>query len=501
MPEYAARLLARGLNEPGVAHLKIAALVLALAAALAHSCGGKAPVSEGVAHFSSSDPGIDQIWAASVRTARDMLAPGPLKTDAEGRAVRDRPARRAARRDQARPVPVCRRPGRQRLDPAALDAVGGAGPPQHDPLVRTRPAPGRSDPVEPRAWRLRRPRRLQRLLGRGRLRLRALHRRSRARKGGVARARAADGRLVPAADRPLRALRQQRRQRRLRQHPASRARRSPTTTPAMSVRSPSPPSSRAGSASRIGSRPGRPGSSRSRPPSGRRSGTPRPAPSGTRPPDRSSIPRTGTPSRSSRASRRSARRDRRSHTSRRTTGSPTAPRSPTTTSGTASRGATNADLRVYPFISYYELLARYQIGLDDSAITLIRREWGYMLANGPRSTMWETIGPVRQRPGEPQAVLRPRLVERRRARADELRARGHARLPRLRVVPRRAPPGGPAMGARHRADPARADRVPVGLRAAVRSRPRLSRRCRARSPSRQTARPRSTASRFRSSSA
>jgi alpha-L-rhamnosidase-like protein len=54
---------------------------------------------------------------------------------------------------------------------------------------------------------------------------------------------------------------------------------------------------------------------------------------------------------------------------------------------------TDADLRVYPFISYYELLARYQIGLDDSAITLIRREWGYMLANGPRTTMWETIGP------------------------------------------------------------------------------------------------------------
>ncbi len=53
---------------------------------------------------------------------------------------------------------------------------------------------------------------------------------------------------------------------------------------------------------------------------------------------------------------------------------------------------------MYPFISYYELVARYQIGLDDSAITLIRREWGYMLANGPRSTMWETIGPYGSAP-------------------------------------------------------------------------------------------------------
>jgi hypothetical protein len=51
-----------------------------------------------------------------------------------------------------------------------------------------------------------------------------------------------------------------------------------------------------------------------------------------------------------------------------------------------------ADKRVYPFMSYFELLARFQAGLDSSAVALIRREWGYMSANGPRSTMWETIG-------------------------------------------------------------------------------------------------------------
>jgi hypothetical protein len=49
--------------------------------------------------------------------------------------------------------------------------------------------------------------------------------------------------------------------------------------------------------------------------------------------------------------------------------------------------------RVYPFISYFEVLARYDAGRYGSALDLIRREWGYMLKNGPRSTMWETIGP------------------------------------------------------------------------------------------------------------
>ena len=53
----------------------------------------------------------------------------------------------------------------------------------------------------------------------------------------------------------------------------------------------------------------------------------------------------------------------------------------------------HASGRVYPFMSYFELLARYQLGLDRSALALVRREWGYMVSNGPRSTMWETIGP------------------------------------------------------------------------------------------------------------
>lgn len=48
--------------------------------------------------------------------------------------------------------------------------------------------------------------------------------------------------------------------------------------------------------------------------------------------------------------------------------------------------------RVYPFISYYELVARFELGLDTSAFDLLRREWGYM-ARDSRGTMWETIGP------------------------------------------------------------------------------------------------------------
>jgi hypothetical protein len=48
--------------------------------------------------------------------------------------------------------------------------------------------------------------------------------------------------------------------------------------------------------------------------------------------------------------------------------------------------------RVYPFISYFEVLARYAAGSDGSALELIRRTWGFM-ATRPPGTMWETIGP------------------------------------------------------------------------------------------------------------
>ncbi len=57
-----------------------------------------------------------------------------------------------------------------------------------------------------------------------------------------------------------------------------------------------------------------------------------------------------------------------------------------------------ASERCYPFISYYEVVARFAAGDDLRALDLIRREWGYMLANGPQSTMWETIGPFGGRP-------------------------------------------------------------------------------------------------------
>jgi Bacterial alpha-L-rhamnosidase 6 hairpin glycosidase domain/Bacterial alpha-L-rhamnosidase C-terminal domain len=60
-----------------------------------------------------------------------------------------------------------------------------------------------------------------------------------------------------------------------------------------------------------------------------------------------------------------------------------------------------ADLRVYPFIGYFDVLARFQSGLDASAVALIRREWGYMLSNGPTATMWETIGPFGGPPIDP----------------------------------------------------------------------------------------------------
>jgi Bacterial alpha-L-rhamnosidase 6 hairpin glycosidase domain/Bacterial alpha-L-rhamnosidase C-terminal domain len=51
----------------------------------------------------------------------------------------------------------------------------------------------------------------------------------------------------------------------------------------------------------------------------------------------------------------------------------------------------DASQRVYPFVSYAEVLARYEAGLDASALELLRREWGYMVTHGPQTTMWESI--------------------------------------------------------------------------------------------------------------
>jgi hypothetical protein len=53
-------------------------------------------------------------------------------------------------------------------------------------------------------------------------------------------------------------------------------------------------------------------------------------------------------------------------------------------------------------MSYYELLARFELDLDASALNLIRREWGYMLRNGP-GTFWEDIGPYGSRPTDMRA--------------------------------------------------------------------------------------------------
>jgi hypothetical protein len=55
-----------------------------------------------------------------------------------------------------------------------------------------------------------------------------------------------------------------------------------------------------------------------------------------------------------------------------------------------------ASQRSYPFISYFEVLARYEVGFDRSALDLIRREWGHMVDHPPGEArfpeMWESIG-------------------------------------------------------------------------------------------------------------
>ncbi len=57
----------------------------------------------------------------------------------------------------------------------------------------------------------------------------------------------------------------------------------------------------------------------------------------------------------------------------------------------------------YPFMSYFEVLARFQEGETLSALDLISREWGYMVKYGPHLGMWELIGPF----GSPPPVATP----------------------------------------------------------------------------------------------
>jgi hypothetical protein len=49
--------------------------------------------------------------------------------------------------------------------------------------------------------------------------------------------------------------------------------------------------------------------------------------------------------------------------------------------------------RVYPFMSYFEIEARFITGLADSALEEIRRLYGWMASHDPEITQWEGIGP------------------------------------------------------------------------------------------------------------
>jgi hypothetical protein len=66
------------------------AVLVAATAAAAATC---ARADGGTGSFRSSDPLLNAIWAGSVRTAQDMIAPGPLQTDWGGRPCKiDLPA-------------------------------------------------------------------------------------------------------------------------------------------------------------------------------------------------------------------------------------------------------------------------------------------------------------------------------------------------------------------------------------------------------------------------
>lgn len=56
-------------------------------------------------------------------------------------------------------------------------------------------------------------------------------------------------------------------------------------------------------------------------------------------------------------------------------------------------GVDNATDRVYAFISYFELQARFMTNQPDSALEQIHRMYGWMSNNDPGVTMWEGIGP------------------------------------------------------------------------------------------------------------
>ncbi len=60
---------------------------------------------------------------------------------------------------------------------------------------------------------------------------------------------------------------------------------------------------------------------------------------------------------------------------------------------------------VEPFIGYFELVDEFEHGMTNSALNLIRREWGYMLANGPKTTMWPEIGPFGSPPEGPDPTF------------------------------------------------------------------------------------------------
>jgi hypothetical protein len=57
-------------------------------------------------------------------------------------------------------------------------------------------------------------------------------------------------------------------------------------------------------------------------------------------------------------------------------------------------GITNPSQTVYPFVSYFDVAARYAVGADASAIDELRRTWGWMQspAHATTGTAWEAIG-------------------------------------------------------------------------------------------------------------
>ena len=100
----------------------------------------------------------------------------------------------------------------------------------------------------------------------------------------------------------------------------------------------------------------------------------------------------------------------------------------------------DATQHIYPFISYFELLAMYSAGDDAGALNMIRREWGTMARRpGPGDDVGDDRRVDGAQPTFSASDVRPRLVSGAAPALTRLRARRPAGEPQASRPSRLAP--------------------------------------------------------------